>query len=528
VSMIQEAKVVDGDACISAQKAAKTTGWGLAVSPALITEAGGVSAGTAVAARSFFGMVGKELDFIPNCFRSRICCSHVGGFCRGGLHVISLYMWCTEGLSKRNLDLLQCVAQVIAGLCGPWVLAADFNVAPDVLAASGWLSLVRGKIVACSSPTCGINTYDYFVVAQALEPAVVGTSLVSDAGFHPHSPARLFLQGRVRSIMKRAIVAPRRFDAYCPAGCLKDPSRFGQLLLDECIDIDAAAKNAFDCAEAELIDLCGLDGKDAVMASGRARGPRFVMKPALGIPGSSYSRCSRITAAWDSIASWLRIVLLHWGADFNAAHCHLPTLQKTRWRLCFYDWSSLGSCVHAKALRWWVSNISLAVLRDKARVFLLHSGASKVSAAAHMHDECKAQQSWRSWLTEGPCRGIGAQHRMSRTSTGWISSPLLSVAYSDEDDGGCIDDVEGVTEDGVASAQGVEFVPVNLQQAVDGEADSWATIWQADISGNEAQWPADIGGALPDVAVHRFRAACMTFPSKVGLGWVGIRCILGP
>lgn len=34
----------------------------------------------------------------------------------------------------------------------------------------------------------------------------------------------------------------------------------------------------------ELVELFGLDGKDAEMVVGQAIGPGFVMKPALGMP----------------------------------------------------------------------------------------------------------------------------------------------------------------------------------------------------------------------------------------------------
>ena len=46
-----------------------------------------------------------------------------------------------EGLSQRNLDLLQCLAGVLARLQGPWIVAGDFNMVPDTLRSSGWLAL---------------------------------------------------------------------------------------------------------------------------------------------------------------------------------------------------------------------------------------------------------------------------------------------------------------------------------------------------------------------------------------------------
>jgi len=275
-----------------------------------------------------------------------------------------MYVWCSEGLSRRNLDLLQSAAQVIAGLHGPWVLAADFNFPPEVLRDSGWLSLVRGKIIAPDAPTCGRKTYDYFVVASGLGGAFAGISIVDDAGFHPHSPARLFLKGRIRKELKRALVAPRKFPACCPVGCVGDPMRFSTTidLESECIDDLAIA--TFEAAETELVELFGLEGKDAALAQGRSSGPKFVMKPALGSPGSPSARCSRVTAAWDCIAAWFKILLVHWGADIGSGG-HLPTFMKTKWKLCHQEWAYLGNGRNALAFREWFRKVRSDVLQDR-------------------------------------------------------------------------------------------------------------------------------------------------------------------
>ena len=226
VSLIQEAKLVAGASTISAQKTAKQFGWGVSVSNADVTDVDGVSSGVAISARCYFGMKQRFIDWCPKRFRSIIGCSHISGFCRGGLHCSSLYVWCIEGPSKRNPDLLQCVAQVIAELRGPWILAADFDFPIEVLQASGWPALVKGKIIAAPAPTCGRKVCDYFVASEGLGGSVVGASVFDDAGFHPHFPSRLFPRGRLRSDLKRPLVAPRKLDAYCPSGCVGDPERF--------------------------------------------------------------------------------------------------------------------------------------------------------------------------------------------------------------------------------------------------------------------------------------------------------------
>ena len=46
---------------------------------------------------------------------------------------------------KRNLDMLQAIAGVLATFKAPWVLAADFQCTPEQLEATGWLKLVKGQ-----------------------------------------------------------------------------------------------------------------------------------------------------------------------------------------------------------------------------------------------------------------------------------------------------------------------------------------------------------------------------------------------
>ena len=107
------------------QRAATRGGWGLAVTPAVCTAKGGISAGVGIAARSACGMVEHDLGELPACAEGRIAACHVGAVCRGGF--LSVYMWHSEGLTARNLDLLQTLAQVISRLRGPWLLAGGFQ-----------------------------------------------------------------------------------------------------------------------------------------------------------------------------------------------------------------------------------------------------------------------------------------------------------------------------------------------------------------------------------------------------------------
>ena len=77
---------------------------------------------------------------------------------------------------------------------------------------------MQGTIAAPDATTCNESTYDFFVVANKLHPAVVGVSCIYDAGFSPPSPARLYLAGHARRKQFRRLVRPPRVAADLPAG----------------------------------------------------------------------------------------------------------------------------------------------------------------------------------------------------------------------------------------------------------------------------------------------------------------------
>ena len=83
VVCIQETKVT-GAALASAERIAKRAQWSLSIEPARVTEAGGMSAGTAVAVRAHIGHAAPP-DFPWHCeLDSRVKVSWVGAVCRGG------------------------------------------------------------------------------------------------------------------------------------------------------------------------------------------------------------------------------------------------------------------------------------------------------------------------------------------------------------------------------------------------------------------------------------------------------------
>jgi len=146
----------------------------------------------------------------------------LGGFLRGGIHIGSKWLKDSEGMSESNHAILAETAAGIGRLRGPWS-GCDWNVTPQLLAASGWLDVDDGVIVAPTLPTCNQSTYDFFVVCRGLLPSVAGIQRFHDGGLSPHFPSRLLLRGEARRHLVCQIVRPKLVPLVFPHWPLPHP-----------------------------------------------------------------------------------------------------------------------------------------------------------------------------------------------------------------------------------------------------------------------------------------------------------------
>jgi len=131
--------------------------------------------------------------------RARFDVKHIGGICRGGVHLATIYLHDSVGVdAKVNLDLLHAAAAALDRLSSPWVLMGDFNCTPDQLRQTGWLSLCNGTVVSPAAYTAGNRTIDFAVVSESLRHAVVGAVVLGDFTCHPHWAIRLYLRAAPR------------------------------------------------------------------------------------------------------------------------------------------------------------------------------------------------------------------------------------------------------------------------------------------------------------------------------------------
>ena len=173
--------------CEQAARTAARGKWSLSVEPAADTAVGSTSAGVGVAVRSHFGqeLPKQEIDF--EVLRSRVQVRWMGAVCRGGLHLVSVSLWTSEGVSQRNLNLLQCLAGVLCRIHGPWLLGGHFNMTPDTLRASGGLSLMNGVVLSPEVARCKGREIDFFITSASLSPAVVAVLHIGDSDTSPHA-----------------------------------------------------------------------------------------------------------------------------------------------------------------------------------------------------------------------------------------------------------------------------------------------------------------------------------------------------
>ena len=169
---------------------------------------------------------------------------------------------------------------------------------PDMLRSTNWLSMVGGVIVAPSRPTCNGATYDFFVVAEGLVPAVAAVLRIDDAGLYPHWPARLVLSGDARRHWVRRLVRPPRIHATIPHGPLPEPQEvFHGGVANNSVSIADGAVQWLAAAQREWGSLTG-----AAVGVQRS-GPEFKWKPAVGL--LTRAQCVAISASafWHILAA---------------------------------------------------------------------------------------------------------------------------------------------------------------------------------------------------------------------------------
>ena len=211
----QEAKIFQDQKLKAAEVEARRDRWSPVSTAAHSTSGSMGSGGNVVMARRGTGIHPVDHVGIGHAVEHRLTLAWVDSILRGGVHCLSVYLRHSEGMSDANLAILEQAGIALRSLGGPWIAAGDWNLPPDVLAASRWLEVVDGVIFATELPTCNESVYNYFVVHRSLARAVVGVQRLEDGGMKPYWASRLLLRGDARHCAVRQLVKPAKVEVFC-------------------------------------------------------------------------------------------------------------------------------------------------------------------------------------------------------------------------------------------------------------------------------------------------------------------------
>ena len=138
----------------SAKATARQLGWNAHLSRAHPTAAANGSGGGAVMVRRGCGLTPPEDQIVREPFRHRIALAWCDAVVRGGVHIVSVYLRHSEGLSQENMAILDELSAVLLQLKGPWIVGGDWNLLPAILAESKWTSIAGGVIFAMVVDGC--------------------------------------------------------------------------------------------------------------------------------------------------------------------------------------------------------------------------------------------------------------------------------------------------------------------------------------------------------------------------------------
>ena len=170
------------------------------MSPAKESAGTGTKGGTLVAACRGPGLADIDMPEDPReAVEERITANLWGGVVKGGVLVISVYMWHSEGLSSRNRHLLQVIGEIIRYYDRPYILAGDWNMSPEELMAwEGWQSL-QGVAVAPGEATMVLgekeSLLDFFVIREVLRPLLGRVYVDHRFATRPHRAVAMEIGG---------------------------------------------------------------------------------------------------------------------------------------------------------------------------------------------------------------------------------------------------------------------------------------------------------------------------------------------
>ena len=137
--------------------------------------------------------------------------------------------------------------------------------------------------------------------------------------------------------MTRILKGPKVFGAFLPFGPTEKPPPAPRCLQDsehkegsdgrEQGELAVDYKGFLDLMERELVQIAGLEGKEAEKYMGRAAGPKYAWVDQSQCEVAGPARTTSVSRAWRRTAGWL--------ADIHRAK-KAATAEAARWKVLFY------------------------------------------------------------------------------------------------------------------------------------------------------------------------------------------------
>ena len=520
-------------------------GWALAITPSASGAKGGRSAGTFIAVPKALGITyleGRESwDVSPPGSPGRVCAGWSPVLVKGGVVLVSAYLWDGEELSIRNLSVLESLGELLVGNGLPWILQLDAQNTPEALIDTGWVDDVRGKVFRCGKSTCsgrgGGREIDFFIVSDTLAHAFCDAELV-EAGTSPHSPVKMVSKGGARKPTAWKFVKPKKFETERPIGCAPPPPTWPQKPATEGkLDDEVLGnwwKEISKAAEQEVCGILGLVGEEKEEHVGRGSQPKTRKMPLAGpicrgeVRGNAASEAWRWLAARAGEAARLNQLV---GEHKAPGETRRRIRGKTK--VGATEVGTAGQKAKAQKLREDLREARARLIRGLHRLaptgedsgatqrtirqglengwpnrteaaFLEILAGAAASRAKTLEGQAKnkRQKEWRAKLVEGSKKGAGYIHRLSK----WKEAPAQTGPTKSQ------------AERGLSRLD-----LLDPQRCVDEEGQKWDQLWAShgEISKGllERPWEAAVYlSPLVDISPEKFRAICRTFKGETGLG----------
>jgi hypothetical protein len=479
IVIAQETKILSDGSVNTAQRQARRLGWNPILSRAHRTSLHHGSGGCATVARAGIGIAPAPQGCIHDDLQHRLQVTWIAGVCKGGIHILNVYLKDSEGLSPTNMHILEQAAICLKALKGPWIAGGDWNLEPQELEAAGWLSMVGGVVHAPSQPTCHGRVYDFFVVHKAISPAVAGVQRLDDGGLYPHFPTRLLVEGGAHWYMVRRLNKRVTVPGHLPAGPPSAPPSYNEVFARVEVDPNAAMIKWYTQARTEFSDLMGTQCTFKL--------PSFSWRRASDTtnPAAEAGVSTLISRTWRILEQKARLVcrivfdnrstynehtvLAATARSMFKVHLHLPSKAKLE----------VGPVVHGWATAFWRAVASAQMNTAHSLRGMAGAKARTIEAATLKLNMSKWKQAIGASSAEGKAaKPNRLSYRWVKGLEGWAPSKIAPNSWNDGCEHECSDighhaeqQLQDLTED-------TFDVPLSDQGVVDNEAEEWAALWQ--------------------------------------------------